>query len=609
MKTLGPKNKNSFAFLICVMVLAVCFSQEGYSQRVDTPDYWKCEERVGGEWRFGRAPYACNIDTLGDPVRIEQIYSDIVFEDLRSRGSERSRYMRVLQTVIRDVSLIYLKDRKPSATAAERKAFERAIYTLAHSESFWSHYRRASDNKMKIMRGDFGHGHGLMQVDDRWHFNAIKDGDAWDLIYNMEYALNIFYNEWQRAPSAWCVPDPNDWETRTRSAWAAYNGGPSKLCRWTSDDDAFSRNDVNFYEKYVSQSYDAYIDDYDRESVLNVACLMSEGSDSCKVDVEDPTTLENTLLKVDSDRSCILDSDRVHCMNSQRNTVCLERSVGISTVQSANVSSSDLSEFVVASESGMTQLCRSEVPGLLRVGATIQLNKNINFRRTPGGFRLATAKQGTRAMIVDFEVRNFAAGDRYYKFLYEGEFGFVYAGDDSDFLEWAEPVDASEAEIQFVASVGDEIEIVAPWGINLRQDIGGEALQRVPNGASLEVLSVEVLGESLNVYYQVRYSGQLGFIYGGQSSPNVTYRNWAVVKEEEPLVLYALRDELYYRYLLECGSFSCNVKNISLLSSRILPDPDKVTIIKEQGAWREVQVQGSGETGWIRAFDLVRVEN
>ncbi|MEO0337481.1 MAG: hypothetical protein AAF202_13890, partial [Pseudomonadota bacterium] len=272
------QNKKQFWSVLIVTSIAILMgvlSSQAVAQN-PTPDYWRCENRVGGEWRFGRAPYACDVQTLSEPSVIEDVYSDVMFKDNLSRTAERSRYMRVLQTVLRDMANVYLEIRKPTASSAERAAFERALYTLGHSESFWSHYRLATDGRIKVMRGDFGHGHGIMQVDDRWHFNAVKDGDAWDLVFNMQYGLNIYFNEWQRAASAWCVPNPNDWEKRTRAAWAAFNGGPSRLCRWTNPNDRWARNDKNFYDKYKSQSWDPYIDNYDRESVLNIRCLMSE---------------------------------------------------------------------------------------------------------------------------------------------------------------------------------------------------------------------------------------------------------------------------------------------------------------------------------------------
>jgi hypothetical protein len=600
------KSKKTLAQTAFWIVVLFLLSPEAFAQN-PTPDFWSCDNRVGGEWNFGRAPYACDIDALGDPAAVADVYADVLFQDQKSRTSERSRYMRVLQTVLRDMAEVYLQQRKPTASVAEKQAFERALYTLAHSESFWSHYRLATDNKIKIMRGDFGHGHGIMQVDDRWHFNAIKDGEAWDLTYNMTYGLNIFFNEWQRAASAWCVPDPNDWEKRTRSAWAAFNGGPSRLCRWTDPNDRWARNDKNFYDKYKSQSYDRYIDNYEKASVLNVRCLMSENPSQCKIDVDDPASLEGLLLKMGDSRSCILKSGSLHCMRSSRNTMCLERQVGVSTRESVDLSEEDIADFQLVSDSRMTDLCLQQVPGLYRVGDTITLNKNINFRRTPGGFRLATAPEGSSVMIVDFEVRDFASGDRYYKFQYDGEFGYVYAGDDNDYADWAEVSVEQEPEIEFVAAAGDNIQVTAPWGINLRQSIGGELIERVPNGTVLEVLAVEIQRDSLNAYYQVRFNGRAGYIYGGQSFPEVTYRNWAVV-EEESETLFALKDDLYYRYLLDCGSYSCEVKNVRLLSSRLMPEPDKVSVVTQDGEWLQVRLQGNGNTGWIRSQDLVKVD-
>ena len=133
-------------------------------------------------------------------------------------------------------------------------------------------------------------------------------------------------------------------------------------------------------------------------------------------------------------------------------------------------------------------------------------------------------------------------------------------------------------------------------------------IERVPNGEELEVLKVEIQRESLNAYYQVRHNGNIGYIYGGQSSPEVTYRNWAVVAEAQPAAQYTLKDNLYYRYLLDCAGFDCDVKNVRLLSSRLQPSADKVVVLDEQGDWRRVELESSGRRGWIRYSDLERVQ-
>ena len=325
--------------------------------------------------------------------------------------------------------------------------------------------------------------------------------------------------------------------------------------------------------------------------------------------MNDPDSLTGLLIKLDNSKSCILKDGSLQCMRSLKNTVCLERAVGVRTSQSVDLTAEQLSDYEITSESRMNDLCLQTIDGLYRVGDVISLGKTINFRRTPGGFRIATVPSGTQVMIVGFEAREYASGDRYYRFQYEGEFGYIYAGDESDYADWASVVEEQSApEIEFVAKAGQKIKVTAPWGINLRSKISGDLIERVPNGEELEVLKVEIQRESLNAYYQVRHNGNVGYIYGGQSSPEVTYRNWAVVVEAQSAAQYTLKDNLYYRYLLDCAGFDCDVKNVRLLSSRLQPSADKVVVLDEQGDWRRVELESSGRRGWIRYSDLERVQ-
>src|SRR5690606_23104670 len=141
------------------------------------------------------------------------------------------RYMREMHAIIRDAAIYYLKKRKPNVSNQELDAWVTAILTITAQESYTSHYRKATNGKLKMMRGDVGHGHGLMQVDDRAHFNAIKQGLGWNLMTHMAYALDIYYSAWQKAPSKSCVGRETNYEARTRAAWSAYNGGSGSICR------------------------------------------------------------------------------------------------------------------------------------------------------------------------------------------------------------------------------------------------------------------------------------------------------------------------------------------------------------------------------------------
>ena len=119
-----------------------------------------------------------------------------------------------------------------------------------------------------------------MQIDDRWHFTAINNGKGWQLIDNLIYALEIYYSEWQRAAQAWCVSSADAWRARSRSAYSAYNGGPSQICRWADPDSMWVGFDRAFADKYDFQAWTSYVSDASAASPINVICLV-EGNEVC----------------------------------------------------------------------------------------------------------------------------------------------------------------------------------------------------------------------------------------------------------------------------------------------------------------------------------------
>lgn len=222
-------------------------------------DWENCPEPLAGNWTFGRAPWGCAVEQVGSAERVRADFGDAIFDDgADHRSVERDRYMNVLYEFLATTAADYLRDRRPDVSAEEVQAWRRAVLATAHQESFWTHYRSTdgdSGGVLTMIRGDSGHGHGLMQIDDRWHTDPVEKGVGWVLDENFLYALDIYYDGWQRAPDSDCVDAPNAWESRARSAYSAYNGGPSQLCRWTDPDHRWAGNDEGFHEKYTYQRW------------------------------------------------------------------------------------------------------------------------------------------------------------------------------------------------------------------------------------------------------------------------------------------------------------------------------------------------------------------
>ena len=243
-----------------------------------TPDYWQCDNRVNGTWTFGHAPYGCDARRFGDDNFVYTNLGPAVFNDNLSASGERARYMSDLYPILREVADYYIWLRKPNVDSAEFQAWRRAVFAIAHQESYWSHYRKATDNRLKLMRGDYGHGHGIMQVDDRWHYVAVTGGKGWKLTDNIIYSLEEYYRAWQNAPTSGCLSSASNWRNRARAAYSAYNGGPSKICRWTNPNDTWARNDIGYAAKYDNQDWLGYVADTTAAPKVDVSCLIQGGS-------------------------------------------------------------------------------------------------------------------------------------------------------------------------------------------------------------------------------------------------------------------------------------------------------------------------------------------
>ncbi len=492
-----------------------------------TPNFWKCNNRIGGAWNFGKAPYACDVDPFGDPNILGDIYGVSVLIDGVPLSEERPRYMQELQPMLRDLAEFYLRRRKPDVSTAEMNAWIRAWYAIAHQESFWSHYRRGSDGRLKMMRGDFGHGHGLLQVDDRWHFVAVRDGVAANLVEHGIYAMDEYYAAWQRAPNQSCVSSPTDYVARTRSAWSAYNGGPSRICRWTNPNSPHASKDQQFYQKYQNQSWSNHIEDFNRESSVDMVCL-AEGNSNCNGGGE-VLRPEQGVLYAHNGGACVFDGAEFQCLPNLRDNACLVASFSLADTDVYELDNRFL-EGANVNILDRHSVCTGSGIDLYRVGSVVVFGKNINMRATPGGERISTVPKFTVVQILDYEIRAQSLFPRYYMVQYRGEFGYVYAGDLDNSIEWLSPSPNRVVDPQPIVALGNKGEIVARNGINVRETPGGRKITAVRNGRVFTVLSVEFRGEENQIYYKIDTGNQRGFIYGGRVIPDSTTADWFTVQ-------------------------------------------------------------------------------
>lgn len=565
--------------------------------------WWQCKGKLGGEWNFARSPSICLVDHMQDQSFVRRQYDDIIFDDSVIRGEERVRYMTELNALAADVAHFYLQRRKPSAGSAEHEAFYQGLLALMHQETFWSHYRKGTDDSIRYMRGDEGHGHGIMQVDDRSHQTALLQGRGADLIYNMIYGLDVFFEEWERAPVQSCVSSATNYVSRTRSAWSAYNGGPGSICRWTNPNSVHASKDIAFFDKFKKKSWRNYIDDMNHISRFDIQCL-AEGKRPCaSLDESSPTDdpQEGELYKNSLGQHCIVKDRIFQCVNLLDDVNCLQ--LRENRIFDFVKSLSKTGEQKLPKTSlDRHNLCLNNTTGLIPVTANLKIHKNINLRRTPDGELLTTLKSGEEFKSLDFRVTTTKDQKRYYRVKSGTIDGYLYAGSAVDYGQWV-----SEMEVPFpdpvVASAGSFIQVVAPSGINMRRTPGGAFVSLVPNGNVREVISVRTSGSENYLYYEIEHAGRRGFIYSGFLSDLTSVPSWTV-----PVVQSVTWSQLVpavpFRFLRQCAGDSCAFRMNAIRSTALLGRVDQVRVVDVQGEWSLVESRDLQKKGWILTVEL-----
>lgn len=511
-----------------IAIFALLITPLTHAAYNDTENNWQCLNIVDGEWNFGRVPNACDVTPFGTEAYVTENYATVIFIDAVDRTDERRRYMQELNAFIRDTANYYLLTRKPDASANEQTAWQHAINAVAHQETFWSHYRTATDSRIKMVRGDSGHGHGMMQIDDRWHFVALNEGKGFNLIENMIYALDIYYAEWQNALDESCLDSATNWRNRARSAYSAYNGGPSQICRWTDPDDAWVQNDIGFAAKYDNQSWSGYIGDTNHTSPIDVECLAEGGTNCHRTDF---SAWDTRLLKIDSGAACIYANQQLHCLDDERNATCLTHVADFDLNLVTQLTTADIIS-IARTDYNPHQICSDLIETLHPVGSFIQLLQDIELTATPGGGKIGDIPANYILQVLDFQVEDKQSQDRFYMVTYNGETGYINAGDLADAATWT-AISSETPQEQLFPVTGQTIRIVIESGINLRATPAGTKISAVPQYTELQVQSYVVKDNDNKIYYEVDYAGQSGFIYGGHIIEPPTTANWATIVEED----------------------------------------------------------------------------
>lgn len=571
----------------------------------DTPDYWRCLDKRGGEWKFGRAPNICNVDEFIDLPMVEKNFSASIFFDVSERTSERERYMEEVYALIKETAEYFIQTKKPDVSADEKREFTHAAFAIAHQESYWSHYRQALSGHTQYMRGDYGHGHGIMQVDDRWHFEAITSGKASNIVFNMLYSLEEYYSAWKRAPLQKCVKSETNWVARSRAAYSAYNGGPSRICRFANPNDKWARNDKGFYDKYRNKDWEKYISEKREIASVDVTCI-AEGSESCLRAPQEPTPItfeESMLYLLKSGLTCLYRDGRFECLESIEDKLCLVSKFSASmTSDIVTTLTEAVDEEIVKHDRHI--LCKS-IPGLYSVGSKIKIQKNINIRETPGGKLLTTTKKGQVFTILDYTTDSLGIYNRYYKIRFGNNEGYIFAGTNKDFSSWTSQLSTTAESINpILARKGDKIKTLVDMKL---LDSEFNEIGLLSSDSIVEVISHIITGEENSVYYAIQSSGFNATIYAGDLIPENTLQervelvtNSVPSPNPEPEPKYGkLKSGIWYRSLRSCESNKCS--RIMYVRGPVLGSYI-FRIISKGSKWSLVEIKG--KRGFLEKKDI-----
>ncbi|MDD0853742.1 hypothetical protein HBN50_11580 [Halobacteriovorax sp. GB3] len=592
------------------LILSTCLSIKAFAYN-DTPNYWRCYNRQGGQWIFGRAPQICDGHEFIDMEFVERDYAELIFSDAIDHQEERRRYMSEMYALIVQTSEYFIRSKKSEVSEEEVEQFIHASLAIAHQESYWSHYRQAQSGHTQFMRGDYGHGHGIMQVDDRWHFEAVTSGKATNIVLNMIYSLEEYYHAWKSAPSKSCVRSQTDWVARARSAYSAYNGGPSKICRWTNSGDRWARNDRGYYDKYRNKDWEKYVDDFNTLAKVDIACL-AEGGENCRMEPTAPVAVvEKRFYKMEDASVCVFKDDQLHCIDSTEDRICLAQEVYETTSISEKLYQStriDMDQYEKKTYD-RHQSC-SKVPGLYSIGDTIDLGKNINVRETPGGKLLTTSKKDINYQVLDFIIQEAPEYKRYYKVIHSNKEGYIYAGNKDDSLQWAKKTTKAPNE-RIIVALESEIKT------KKETVLLDELLRPIRNLQKEEILIVKAYrlqGQENSFFFKVQTDSDSGYIYVGSTRPTTNLDEFVenyveenstteTGKEEKPEKIEKkygkLKSSTWYRSMKSCASSRCS--HIRYIRGPRLGGKSFEIIYKEN-SW--YLIKSNGKRGFIKEKDV-----
>ncbi|MCB9073425.1 MAG: hypothetical protein H6623_07365 [Bdellovibrionaceae bacterium] len=243
------KKKVRWIYMSLYLVTLACGQNKSSSSNDSS-----CNQRLPGKGGFGLAAYGCSLPATA-AFTAQSKYVNYVVDESKTLKEEQSRFVKDMHSYIEDYASEYLRRREPSANDDDMQSWVQLVMATAQQESVWTQYRLGSDGQWRFLRGDSGHGYGLMQIDDRWHQDFVETGKVYDLTSHFIYALDMLYQARKIAKNSPCSSSQNT-NSINRSSYSIYNGGKKAKCRWLNKHDRWAKNDTNFYDKYTRKGWE-----------------------------------------------------------------------------------------------------------------------------------------------------------------------------------------------------------------------------------------------------------------------------------------------------------------------------------------------------------------
>jgi septal ring-binding cell division protein DamX len=166
------------------------------------------------------------------------------------RKSELPEYLPIIRDLLNESANNTAENTQLDASV--QKIFEYLVLTTAWQESCWRQYE-IKKRKVVTLRSSSGDS-GLMQMNERvWRGLYDTQKLRWDIAYNARAGVEVLHRYLVKyALKREEQKHPGGLDNLARSAYSAYNGGPSKTSRYRNPQtpSAHKKIDAAFWKKY-----------------------------------------------------------------------------------------------------------------------------------------------------------------------------------------------------------------------------------------------------------------------------------------------------------------------------------------------------------------------